>query len=428
MSGGAFSNNYVSAGAGATYQFLTMGTEDDLFYEGATYTAWKQVWSKYTPHAAAEVIQQFQNVGFGQLCVCNLNKTPDMLYSSYVMQNYPAIMPNTAVGVEYASWVNAPALYAIQTITLTIGSQVIFNADGVTMLVLCELMGLLEHYAPSIGYNLTKNQLIADSQRNRNLYAPFVGFPFQDRPDLAFPIGTIAFHTVSLNLQTRSLTNMVVNYGGVAASTGLYALPIQVSTNSVVSNTSVAMALATTCVWLSQAERLDLVQGYNEIIFKQLVNAATYTVPVSTTSQKLAINLTIKGPVLYFWIIIQSQNDLNNGTWTKCCQDTGEDWITQMMIITDGTAREDGMPADTYRTLKIVESFKTSIRRHVYVLAFETDDTNPQMTGHDNFTNVNVAQFSALYCPNPYPLNVTINAVVYNGAWTQNGTGGVIWG
>jgi hypothetical protein len=50
-------------------------------------------------------------------------------------------------------------------------------------------MGDLDKYAPLINFCKTKSQLIANSRRDATYYAPFVGFPFHGRPDLAYSVG-----------------------------------------------------------------------------------------------------------------------------------------------------------------------------------------------------------------------------------------------
>jgi len=423
-----FATNYSSQGAGANYAFMTMGTEDDIFFDGATSTQWKQVWEKYTPHQAAMLQQSFQNVGLGKNNVCTLNKTPDFLYTSYLMMYLPAIRANVDSGVEECAWVNSAGTTAIRSLSIKIGNQAVFQIDGHQILALIELFGLLDNYKDQIGFSYTRNQQIADSKRDRYLFVPMLGLPFFDRPDTAFNIGSIAFHQVTCEVSTRPLSDMTINFGSGANPIQAYALPIEINTNAVISATSVDMALATNCVWVSGQERAGLIQGYNEIMFKEHLKAAECTVAATNSSQRVEIDVSIKGPCTYIFVTIQSQADLDAKNYTKLCQDTGLDYITEMMLITGSTAREDGLPAQAYRTLKVLESFKSLPHRHIYVLAFETDSTSHQMTGHQNFTNVDKIKFSALYQPHSSPLQVRVDAGVYNGVYTEKGSGGRIWG
>ena len=176
------------------------------------------------------IMQTLQNQGCGHNMTGALIKTPDFMYTSYIAQFYPGIVPNSDAGVQESSWVNAVSLYSVKSLTIKIGSQPMFTLNGHSMLVLMELSGDLDKYASMIGFCKTKAQLIANSRRDQVLFAPMVGMPFQGRPDLAYSIGAIAFHGVNADLQSRALNESVVNYGGVNTKKGLYALPKEIGT------------------------------------------------------------------------------------------------------------------------------------------------------------------------------------------------------
>jgi hypothetical protein len=58
-----FSNHYQGGSAGPNYAYMTMGSEDDIFFLGAKNTQWRQRWSKYTPHQGAMIVQPLANQG-----------------------------------------------------------------------------------------------------------------------------------------------------------------------------------------------------------------------------------------------------------------------------------------------------------------------------------------------------------------------------
>jgi hypothetical protein len=288
-----------------------MGAEDEIFFLGAKYTQWKQKWSKYTPHQAAVILQGLTNTGLGKNMIGQLIKTPDFLYSSYTVSRWPGIKPNVAAGVTRCSWVNARALYAIKSHSIKIGAQPIFTIDGQAQLILMEFQGLDKHYAEMIGLFKTEEALIAASRYDSVLYAPWIGFPFQDRPDLAFSIGAIAFHNVTSEIATRGINELVVNYdGAILSGKGVSALPFEISSGNPVSSQSVDFTQATNCVWVSAEERVSLINGYNESIFRECLTVGTATIPPSATPQRVAFDLNMKGPCAMMWVTIQSQADL----------------------------------------------------------------------------------------------------------------------
>lgn len=430
-----FDSCYKPAGAGANYAFLTVSVEDDVFHKPekdcdvSLFTQWKQKFVKYTPHHQAIVVQNVQNAGAGKTMTAQLSKTPDLLGDSYTVSGWYGIKPNCECGVTKTSWVNAKALYVNKCMKLKVATQTLFEIDGQAQLIILEFMGVLPEYAASIGFYYTKDQLIEDSKYDVVHYAPWVGFPMQGRPDLAFAIGTVAFHPINFEQQNRSICELVVNYDGMnSKGRGINALPIEVNTGAVVSQYSVDFALATNCVWVSKLERCSLLDGYNEIIFKEFIKAGEHNEGPACNPKKVTFDLNVKGPTNYIWLTVQSCSDIANGNWVKTFDDYGLDYITEFMLITGTTAREDGMPASFYRTIKVIETFKVGIRRAIYVLSFETNDRCKQFTGHQTMTNCEKLQIQVLVKAHPCSLDFTAYAAVLNGVYTENGTAGKIWG
>jgi hypothetical protein len=213
-----------------------------------------------------------------------------------------------------------------------------------------EFMGLDQHYASMIGLAKTEQHLINESKYDSVLYAPWIGFPFQDRPDLAFSIGAIAFHNVTSEIMTRNVSELIVNYdGAILSGKGVSALPIEIASNNALNASSVDFTQATNCVWVSADERMSLIHGYNESIFRECLTVGTATIQPSATPQKFSFDLNMKGPCAMMWVTVQSKSDIDAGNWTKLAQDSGEDWFSEGMLITGSTAREDGLPASFYR-------------------------------------------------------------------------------
>lgn len=359
-----FDSCHRPCGAGANYAHLTLSCEDDVWYKDAEKTLWKQNFQKLTPFHAALIVQGVANAGAGKTMGAQLTKTPDLLYNSYTVSGWFGIKPNCECGVTVTSWVNAKALYVNKCMKLKIATQTLFEVDGQAQLVLLELTGQLDNYASMIGFYYTKTQLIEDSKWDVIHYAPWVGFPFQNRPDLTYAIGSIAYHPINWEQHNRNIVDLIVNYDACHnKGRGVFALPIEINTGSVVSSASVDFTLATTNVWVSQEERLCLLSGYNEIIYKEFIKVAEHSENPSCNEKRICIDVNVKGPVAYIWLTVQSKTDVENGNWIKTFDDWGLDYITEFMLITGNTAREDGLPASFYRTAKIIETFKVSIRR-----------------------------------------------------------------
>jgi len=420
---------YRPAGAGANFAYLTQSPEDDVFHKDADYTQWKQKFVKYTAHQAAVLVQNLSNAGCGKSMTAQLTKTPDLLSDSWTVSAWYGIRPNCECGVTKVSYVNARALHIVKCMRLKISTQTLFEIDGQAQLVLFELMGILDDYARIIGFSYTKDQLIEDSKFDHVLYAPWIGFPFQGRPDLSYAIGTIAFHPIVFEQYNRNICEMIVNYDGVRLrGRGSFSLPFEIATGAIVSSCTVDFALATTCVWVSQEERLCLLNGYGEIIFKEYIKIAEHTEQSNCSEKKVTFDVAVKGPMAFLWMTVQSRADCENGNWIKTFDDYGLDYIRDWMLITGSTPREDGLPASFYRTAKILSHFKVSIRRAIYVWSAETNATCKNFTGHQTMTNCEKVQLSMLVKAHRCTLDFVAYAAIYNGVYWERGSGGRMWG
>lgn len=116
-----------------------------------------------------------------------------------------------------------------------------------------------------------------------------------------------------------------------------------------VSSASVDFVLATTNVWVSPEERICLLKGYNEIIFKEYLKAGEHSEGPSCNERKVTFDINLKGPTTAIWLMVQSRKDIDDGNWVKTFDDFGLDYIREFMLITGTTAREDGLPAAFYR-------------------------------------------------------------------------------
>ncbi len=240
----------------------------------------------------AVVVQAVLNAGAGKTMTGQLTKTPDLLYNSYTVSSWYGIKANCECGVSKTSWVNARGLYINKSAKIKIATQTLFEIDGHAQMIVMELMGVMEDWAPLVGLYYTKEQLIEDSKWDAVLYAPWYGlYPGQERPDLTYAIGTIAFHPITYEQCNRGIHEMTVNYDGISSKgRGMFALPIEINTGAVVSSTSVDFTLATTNVWVSCEERLSLLNGYNEIIFKEFIKAGEHSEGSSCNEKRVCKN------------------------------------------------------------------------------------------------------------------------------------------
>lgn len=416
-----------SGGCGAAMMHLSPSCEDDAFHDGADTTQFMQTFDKYTPHHAAVVVQPVNNSGPGKTGSANLIKTPDLLFKTHVWIARAGIEPNPEAGPIEQSYVNALGFFVHKSVALKVGAQTIVALDGLTMLVLAELTGLLHQYAENVGLCYSRAELIAHSRRPAHLFVPLVGMPFHDRADLTFWVGTLAYHNASLELSARDANQLVVTYGMPARGRGMYAIPREVGSGAPFGDSSLRLALATQCVWLGRRERALLLKSYKEQIFTEYVPVGQSAVAPSSHAHRHNIEVSVKGPVRFFFVKVRSVDDLQAGNWLKSCDDAGRDYLREMMLYTGSTAVEDPLPASVYRTLKVTDAFGTESWLYTYVLPFETDARSRQMTGHMNATNLERLTLALVFNAHSRPLVVDSVFAVYNGVYGERGNIGKLW-
>lgn len=179
--------------------------------------------------------------------------------------------------------------------------------------------------------------MIKDSSCNRILAAPLCGLPFQEEPDTAFNPGSITFHSIQVQVNSRTLSELIINWDG---TDGVIALPFNINTNAVVSNNNdFDFGIAARMAWVSKQERSPLVFGFNETIFQEIQLAGEKSVDPKAGEETIKMDVDMKGPTTFLVLQVQSESDVNAGNWTKCCDDQGRDYVKEFMLITSSTPR-----------------------------------------------------------------------------------------
>lgn len=423
-------NPFKSNGQGAAYHYQTQSEEDDIFYQGAKNTQWKQKIIKFSPHFPATFVHTTNNGRLGTSMSTTLTKAPDGITGGIVLSGWCGLLPDGKRGVHKTSWVNGRALYVNKESSHKVAQQVIFSTNGISQMVILELSGLLQYFAKSVGLFQTEEALLENSQFPTILMAPFIGMPYQNDPEKMYPQGLIQFHQCSYEQTNRPIHEMILSYGDCEWRPQIGSdLPLELGTRMPVGNNSAEFQVAASYVWLSDDERESLAASYWECIYKEFKEIGSEIDPPNSTTHKVSINLEVEGPCAFIGFYVQSQEDVDCGNWTKLCDDYGQDYIESAMLFTGGNPRDDGLPVQWYREGMIINHFKVKPNRHFYVLqSAQTDNTSRNPTGSQNFTNIDKKRIDVYLKPHPRStLKLTAVAGIYNGTFMLKGAGGKIW-
>jgi hypothetical protein len=433
MSGVSLTTKWNPAGAGCQLAYLTRSDEETPFFgevtDKDTKSQWNQAYDKITWHANAIMIYPYTNSGAGRTQNADISRTPDFMGKCWDLTSWVGLKPNYDQGVKQSHYVNARGVFHMANLSVKVGSQPLFEIDPIRMLMIMDLLGLTSHYKELIGLHYNVQSLIEDSQKPTITITPFVGFPFQVHPQQALNVGTFAAHKLTACKVTQPLTKLVVNEV-IGKGRGSFYMPFNMATDQVVQPDDIQSVMAAECYWVTKAERSIITGGYREVFYKEWKVVGQQTFEATSKPKEVFVDVDCKGLVHQVFAIVQSQDDLDKLNWTKCCDDKGQDYIQDIMLVTADKPREDGLPAVYYRRARISEYFKTKQNRHIYCIF--NADTNPlnvtQITGGQGMTDISKIKVAMTVLPTSKALTVTIVSAEQNAFYTEKTSGFRVWG
>lgn len=424
---------YNPGGAGAQLAFLTKPEDDALVYGDASDPSVKsqfhQSQDKITWHANAMMIYPFSNSGAGKTQSADISRTPDFMGKSWDLTYWPGLKNNTDQGMKSCHYVNGRGLYQFINLSVKVGSQPLFENDPIRMLLIMDVAGLTHFYKEDIGLHYNTESLIDDSKEPSITITPFAGFPFQVHLQQALNVGTFVAHKLTCSKQTQPLNKLILSEV-VSKGRGVFQLPLDVSTNNVISADSIQSIMASECYWVTRPERNYINNSYREIFYKEWKIAGTQTFEAATKAKEVTLEVTAQGLLHQMFLMLQFQDDIDMLNWTKCCDDDGKDLAKDAMFFVADKPREDGLPIRFYRTVKFSEAFGIKQKRHVYLL-FNADinaKNNTQITGGQGMSEVNRCKINLTLLPHTKPITATAISVETNAFYTEKTSGFRVWG
>lgn len=380
-------------GAGCQLGYLTRGEDDKIWFgeydDPNTKSQWVQSMDPITWHINAIMIYPYTNSGAGKTQNADVSRTPDFMGKAWNLTSWPGLQPNYEQGVKRSRYINARGLGQIAGLSIKVGSQPMFEGDALRMLVILDMLGLTKHYKEAIGLHYSVDSLVADSQKPSITITPWVGFPFQKHVQQYLNVGTFAAHKLTACFISQPLNKLIVNEV-IAKGRGAFYLPRNIATGDLVTADDIQTIMAAECFWVTKKERAAITGGYREVFYKEWRTIGTQNFNGGNKPTPCSFDVDMKGLVHQAFLIVQKQEDVDALNWTKCGDDDNDDLIENVMLITGDKAREDGLPAKFYRTIRPSEAFKTKLNRHIYCIF--NADTNPlsdtQITGGQNFTDI----------------------------------------
>lgn len=234
--------------SGGILQLVSFGSADIYLTSNPQVTYWKQVSRRYTNFAVEPVIQSFHGIpDFGRRTSVTLSRAGDLVHKLWLELTLPPISLSTSLqnltdeakpGTVYEKqdyyWVNKVALALIKSVELEIGGSRIDRHTSEFLDVWSSLTTKADHaegfkrmildFPDKVGEtNPYPEERKAD--KPITVYVPLMFF-FTQSPGMALPLISIGFHEVRLNIEFRSLNELLIPpYGPVGI--GPYTYKIQ---------------------------------------------------------------------------------------------------------------------------------------------------------------------------------------------------------
>jgi hypothetical protein len=404
---------------GTLSQLIALGAADTHLTANPTVTFWRLRIQKCTNFAMESIMQTYTgSASWGSEVQITLNRTGDLVYWMYVLLEVPGIVGHrvdsggTVAGQRfpqascdpcqdgklevdedededcdgmagpYANWVDELGFAALKSVAFSIGGQVIDTVYSHYLHMWEELSGKPgKRLYEMIGKRFHRDQLVADSQRDRRLYVP-LPFYFTRHSGNALPLVSLQFHSLQVHVKFACLSELVqVSGPDVRVLKTLDSQPL--------TNNDLSSVLDTTYVYLDMEERDRFAVGS----FQQLITQVQpYSTPSNSNSIKATLNFN--HPTLeLIWAVQRDCQHTANNTFNYSGK-FERDPIERASLLINNLHRFD-REATYFRLVQPYQTHTNIPQGFIYVYSFALHPEDCQPSGSLNFSRIDNVTFSA---------------------------------
>jgi hypothetical protein len=464
---------------GVLSQLVATGACDSHLTANPDTTFWRARVQKCTNYAYESILQSFNgSVTFGSEVNVTLNRTGDLLYWMYVVIHIPGIAAVAAAsdntllrkclsganqfpwasscnpcddepevtacktihdpfvdelddmdfdefedldacsGLKkpYCNWVNEIGHAAICRAMFSIGGQHIDSVYSHYLHMWEELSGQPgKRLEEMVGKRMTRQQLVADSAKDRVLYVP-IPFYFTRHSGNALPLVSLQFHSVQVHVSFTQLSKLIqVSDSDVTV--------VRCSTGQAITQNDIAAQLDVTYIYLDMEERDRFAVGSFQQLVSQ-VQHATYSGKQDHISTQLNFNHPCTEII---WAAQRKCASDANNTFDYSGPHNTDIFQSCTLKVNNLTrfCREA-----TYFRLKVPYEVHTNIPKNfIYCYSFALQPESCQPSGSLNFSRIDNVEFSAQLQPGVADngVNVIIFARNWNVLRFKEGLGGILF-
>jgi hypothetical protein len=433
---------------GGLMQLVAYGAQDIYLTGNPQITFFKVVYRRHTNFAVESIEQTFNGqADFGKRVTATISRNGDLIQQMYL----EVVLPDVAT-TGSNEWTYGVGNAIVKQAEIEIGGQLIDRQYGDWMNIWTELTvpaGKRDGYDNMVGNVCgTSSEQLSDlsAETARRLYVPFQ-FWFNRNPGLALPLIALQYHEVKLNLEIRSLSDLVQGF----TSTG--------------PTGSLGCKLYVDYVYLDTDERRRFAQVSHEYLIEQVQFTGTETIPTNTTNKNVTLNFNHPVKEL-IWAHTTSNHSsayssstTGSGNWFNYSGSdaSGCDSFTTALLQLNGHDRFSVRYADYFRKVQNYEHHtrvprvggdfgltadarKVSLRQYIYSYSFALSPEEHQPSGTCNFSRIDNAVLQLNYGADSQlgsgalqtqlastSLNLNIYAVNYNVLRIMSGMGGLAY-
>lgn len=389
---------------GGLIQIVAYGAQD-IFLTGNPQITWfKLVYRRYTNFSTESIPQIFSgDADFGKRTTCTIARNGDLMNKMTLQCTLPKLNSSLAQPGR-VRWVDKVGHALVKTYELMIGGQSIDRQYG-EWLEIWNQLTLPE--SKQAGYNRMighVNSLHYDATKGPyTIFVP-LQFWFCKNIGLSLPLIALQYHDVKVNVEFRSLQELIIQE-----------IPSDVFTGSIAD-----MSLYVDYVYLDTDERRRFAQVSHEYLIEQLQFTGDESINLTSNNIKLALN----HPVKYLAFVAQKDEYVTTNVnqyfnWTDSLQirttaatvptfDESSDYqdaigsgpVVNAKLTLNGHDRFQVRPGEYFNLVQPYQCFSavpTSPGLYVYSFALRPEDAQP--SGTCNFSRIDTATVPILFKP-----------------------------
>ena len=436
---------------GGLMQLVAYGAQDIYLTGNPQITFFKVVYRRHTNFAVESIEQTFNGqADFGKRVTATISRNGDLIQQMYL----DVVLPNvsgTSGNTPY--WTYGVGNALVKQAEIEIGGQLIDRHYGEWMDIWTELTvpeGKRSGYDEMVGNwsSYANNQWtgVPSNEKTYKLYIPFQ-FWFNRNPGLALPLIALQYHEVKLNLELRTLADLITSNSDGDVYTGTAAGNLECK-------------LYVDYIYLDTDERRRFAQVSHEYLIEQVQFTGDESVKARPGSKNVTLNFNHPVKELV-WVHITANHASTGGGYGSRWLDFAPygagsrpnmDTFGSAKLQLNGHDRLSVRDADYFRKVQNYEHHTrvprtptvssyyededsyTSQQQYIYTYSFALSPEEHQPSGTCNFSRIDNAILQLNYIDrngddttNNYPMNLKIYAVNYNVLRIMSGMGGLAY-